>query len=609
MGMEGLPSSRPGSRRPGQAIAAVPPVRAEPTTERDSAAARAIAAVLIEGFDKHHRLFRAASTQAKRHFEEGSWAEAQQAVRERIIFYDDRVAECVERVRAEFDVESLELAIWREAKLFYIGLLVEHSQPELAETFFNSVITRILRRTYSDNDLIFVRAAMSTEYIDSDPPIYRSYYPNDGSLRECFEQLFLDFGWNRPFADLGRDLSHLLRALDEHRAPAWAHLEPNHQIQVLSSAFYRNKAAYVVGKIINGYEEIPFVVPVLNDAGRLSLDAIVLREDQLNVLFSLSRAYFMVDMAVPSGYVKFLRRMMPTKTRSELYTMLGLGKQGKTLFCRDLRQHLLHSKDVFVEAPGIQGQVMLVFTLPSYPYVFKVIKDVFGPGKDTDRETVESKFALVKHVDRVGRMADTLEFTDLALPRSRFSAELLLELDALAPSMVEDGDPLVIRHCYVERRMVPLNIYLDRAAPTELESAVRDYGNAIRDLAIANIFPGDMLWRNFGVTRHDRVVFYDYDEIEYLTDVNFRRIPPPPNPEAEFDAEPWYSVARDDVFPEEFATFLLGDPRLRELFLRHHAELLEPEFWAACQRRIEAGEIVDFFPYPDTLRFCNHPAE
>jgi isocitrate dehydrogenase kinase/phosphatase len=565
--------------------------------------------VLIEGFDKHYRLFRAASTQAKRHFEDGSWAEAQQAVQERIVFYDDRVAECVERVRAEFDVESLELAIWQEAKLFYIGLLVEHCQPELAATFFNSVVTRILRRTYSDNDLIFVRAAMSTEYIDSDPPIYRSYYPNNGSLRECFEQLFLDFGWKRPFADLGRDLGHLLLALDEHRAPAWAHLEPNHQIQVLSSAFYRNKAAYVVGKIINGYEEIPFVVPVLNDAGRLSLDAIVLREDQLNVLFSLSRAYFMVDMAVPSGYVKFLRRMMPTKTRSELYTMLGLGKQGKTLFCRDLRQHLLHSEDAFVEAPGIQGQVMLVFTLPSYPYVFKVIKDVFGPGKDTDRETVESKFALVKHVDRVGRMADTLEFTDLALPRSRFSPELLLELDTLAPSMVEDGDPLVIRHCYVERRMVPLNIYLDRAAPAELEAAVRDYGSAIRDLAIANIFPGDMLWRNFGVTRHDRVVFYDYDEIEYLTEVNFRRIPPPPNPEAEFDAEPWYSVARDDVFPEEFATFLLGDPRLRELFLRHHAELLEPDFWQACQRRIEAGEIVDFFPYPASLRFCNRPAE
>jgi isocitrate dehydrogenase kinase/phosphatase len=283
--------------------------------------------------------------------------------------------------------------------------------------------------------------------------------------------------------------------------------------------------------------------------------------------------------------------------------MLGLGKQGKTLFYRDLRQHLRHSQDSFVPAPGFEGKVMLVFTLPSYPYVFKVIKDVFGPGKETDRATVEAKFAMAKAVDRVGRMADTLEFVNLELPRDRFSPEVLAQLASEAPSTFEDGDRFVVRHCYVERRMVPLNIYLDRAAPAELDAAVRDYGNAIRELAVANIFPGDMLWRNFGVTRHGRVVFYDYDEIEYLTDVNFRRIPEPPNPEAELGAEPWYAIAREDVFPEEFASFLLADPRIDEAFRRHHAELLEPEFWQECQRRIEAGEVVDFFPYPQSIRF------
>ena len=608
MGFEGSPERGVGSNRRPQAIAAVPEAHTDPTPPGDPVA-HSFAAVVLEGFDKHYRLFSETTAQAKELFETGAWAEAQRAVQERIRFYEERVGECVDRVREAFEIDSLGIDTWRETKRSYIGLLVHHSQPELAETFYNSVLTRIRPRIYTDDDLIFVRAAMSTEYIDSDPPIYRCYYPAAGGLRQCFEQVFLDFHWNCPFADLERDLSHMLRAIDNQPGQPWAHLEPNHQIQVLSSAFYRNKAAYVVGKIINGYEELPFVVPVLNEAGQLVLDAIVLEEEQLNILFSLSRAYFMVDMAVPSGYVKFLRRMMPTKARAELYTMLGLGRQGKTLFYRDLRQHLLHSQDTFVPAPGIQGQVMLVFTLPSYPYVFKVIKDVFGPSKETDRATVEAKFALVKHVDRVGRMADTLEFTDLALPRNRFSTELLDQLDELAPSMVENDDPLVIRHCYVERRMIPLNIYLDRATPAQLESAVRDYGNAIRDLAIANIFPGDMLWRNFGVTRHNRIVFYDYDEIEYLTDINFRRIPPAPNPEAELAAEPWYAVARHDVFPEEFATFLLGDPRLRNAFLRHHAALLEPAFWQECQRRIRAGEIVDFYPYPEALRFRNQPAE
>ena len=515
--------------------------------------------------------------------------------------------ENVERLRTEFDLDRMDDADWREVKLRYLGLLVDHPQPELAETFFNSVLMRVLRRAYYGNELIFCapRSRRSTS-----PPTRRSTAATTRTRTACATA---SSGSSSTSAGRGRSpiwagtSTTSLRALRERPGGPWAHLEPNFQLRVLTSAFYRNKGAYVLGTIENGHEVLPFVVPVLHDeGGELNLDTVVLDPEQINVLFSLSRAYFMVDMQVPSGYVYFLRRMIPARARAELYTMLGLGGQGKTLFYRDLRQHLHHSEDAFVEAPGIPGQVMYVFTLPSYPYVFKVIKDVFGPGKDTDRATVRSKFAMVKHVDRVGRMADALEFTDLALPRDRFSEEALDQLARLAPSMVaEEGDSLVVRHCYVERRMIPLNIYLDRATPEEIEPVVREYGNAIRDLAIANIFPGDMLWRNFGVTRDGRVVFYDYDELEYLTDVNFRRIPPAPNPEAELSGEPWYGVVRNDVFPEELGTFLLGDPRVREPFLRHHAELLEPEFWWDCQRRVEAGELVDFFPYPESLRFRN----
>ncbi len=574
------------------------------TAATGAGAATEIAAILIEGFDKHYRLFRATSARAAEFFDAAAWTELQHAVQDRIRFYDQRVAECVERLRTGFDVEALGDETWRDAKLQYIGLLVDHSQPELAETFFNSVIKRILRRSYYDNELVFVRAAISTEYIESDPPIYRSYYPLVDGEQECLLRMFRDFEWRRPFADLERDVDRVVAAVAERLDGRWQHLEPNYQVQALSSAFFRNKAAYVFGKFVNGQEEQPFAVPILHGPdGRLRVDAILLDPTLINALFSLSRAYFMVDMEVPSGYVEFLRSMAPARTGSELYTMVGLGKQGKTLFFRELRRHLNHSRDQFVEAPGIRGQVMLVFTLPSFPYVFKVIRDVFGGTKDTDRETVRAKFTMVKHVDRVGRLADTLEFVDLALPPERFSPELIAQLRQLAPSMVVEGNPLIIRHCYVERRMVPLNLYLDRATPDELEAAVVDYGNAIRDLAAANIFPGDMLWRNFGVTGYGRVVFYDYDEIEYLNDVNFRRIPPAPDPESELAAEPWYGVLRNDVFPEEFATFLLGDPRLREVFLRHHADLLEPEFWHEAQGRIERGEVMDFFPYPESIRF------
>ena len=568
--------------------------------------AGAIAAILIEGFDRHYRLFRETSAQAKERFETAAWAEAQLAVKERIRFYDDRVRECVERLHDELDAGSLDDATWRAAKLFYIGLLVDHKRPELAETFFNSVVTRVQRRTYVDNDFAFVRAAISTEYIVSDPPIYWTYYLRDGDLRTTFRRVFEDFGWSVPFADLERDLDAVVAAVLAQPAGEWFTSEPNGEIQVLGSAFYRNKAAHVIGKLVCGEVELPFAVPVLHDGERgLVLDTILLDPESISVLFSLSRAYFMVDMDVPSGYVRFLQSLMPAKPRSELYTAVGLAKQGKTLFFRDLLHHLHHSEDMFVEAPGTRGLVMHVFNLPSYPYVLKVIRDRFGPSKHSDRETVKRKFVMVKEIDRVGRMADTLEFTNLALPLERFAPELLAQLlEAAATTVRIEGDNLIVGHCYVERRMIPLNLYLESATQEQVDRVVREYGDAIRELAIANVFAGDLLWRNFGVNRHGRVVFYDYDEIEYLTDCTFRAVPPAPNPEAELSDEPWYPVGPRDIFPEEFETFLLGNPRVREAFLRHHAELLAPAFWQRCQAQIRRGEIVDFWPYPESARFA-----
>jgi len=582
-----------------------------PIGASDDLIAESIASVLVEGFNKHYRLFHESSALAKQRFEEARWQEGQQAVRDRIPFYDDRVNETTARLRGEFNADSLSDAVWQHAKLHYIGLLTNHKQPELAETFFNSVCCRILHRTYFHNDFIFVRPAVSTEYIESDPSTYRCYYPNEAGFHASIRQVFVDFGWARTFDDLDRDVDFILRSIESHLGGTIPAREANLQIQVLNAAFYRNKGAYVLGKAVNGAVEYPFAVPVLHSAeGTLYLDTIILDAGRIAVLFSLSRAYFMVDMEVPSGYVEFLRSITPSKPRSELYTMLGLGKQGKTMFFRDLIFHLHHSADRFIVAPGIPGLVMLVFTLPSYPYVFKVIKDVFGSTKEVDHDTVRRKYQLVKQVDRVGRMADTLEFSKVALPRNRFSQELIDELYKEVPSLMEeDGDDLVIKHLYIERRMEPLNLYLEQARKTghddQIDQVVNEYGNAIRELAIANIFPGDLLWKNFGVTRYGRVVFYDYDEIEYMTDCKFRRIPPPPNFEAEMSGEAWYSVSRLDVFPEEFETFLMVSDKIRAAFMRHHRELFDAEFWQTTQEQIRNGEVQDFFPYPESLRFCN----
>ncbi len=568
--------------------------------------AQAIAHALVDGFNKHYRLFRECSTQAKDRFDAGDWRAVKRAVGERIQFYDTRVNETVELLRRTLLAEKIDNNTWQGAKLLFIGLLTNHKQPELAETFFNSVCCKILHRNYFHNDFIFVRPAISTEFIESDPPAYRSYYPKQVGMYRAIREICHSFGWRCEFVDLERDIRCCIEAVRRLFEGRFPEAEANCQLQVLSSAFYRNKGAYIVGKAINGDSEYPFVVPVLYDAeGKLYLDTVLLDPMNISTLFSVSRAYFMVDMDVPSAYVQFLRSMMPNAPKGELYSILGLAKQGKTMFYRDLITHLRHSRDEFIVAPGIRGLVMAVFTLPSFPYVFKVIKDVFTPPKEVDHETVRAKYLLVKKHDRVGRMADTLEFSDVALPRARFSQALLDELRVLCPSLLdEEGDEIIIKHVYIERRMVPLNMYLDHANELEREDAVREYGNAIRELAYANIFPGDMLFKNFGVTRNGRVVFYDYDEIEYMTDCNFRRIPEPPTPEAEMSGEPWYSVARNDIFPEEFGSFLLTHAETRRAFMRYDADLLTPEFWQETQQKIAEGLGPDFFPYPESGRFC-----
>ena len=582
-----------------------------------------IAQALVDGFDRHYRLFRATSAAAKGRFEKADWHGQQRAQAERIAFYDQRVNEAVQRLRGELAVDEVGMDTWQQAKLHYIGLLVDHRQPELAETFFNSVTAKLLHRSYFHNDFIFVRPAVSTEYIEDDAPgslpTYRAYYPTRETLHETWKRIVTNFQLERAFEDLDRDVDHVVQAmlseLGGFRPRA------NFQIQVLSSLFYRNKGAYLVGKVINGFHETPLALPILHKAadgapdgadGRLVIDAALFGEDDLLMIFSYARAYFMVDMEVPSATVQFLRSMMPRKPRHELYNALGLQKHGKNLFYRDFMAHQRHSSDKFRIAPGIKGMVMMVFDLPSFPYVFKVIKDYYPPQKDTTRELIQSKYLLVKQHDRVGRMADTLEFSNVAFPLARFEDELVDELRKFCPSVLEisdrDGDgqtELILKHVYIERRMIPLNIYLQEAGPEQLAHAVVEYGNAIKDLVAANIFPGDMLWKNFGVTRHGKVVFYDYDEIEYLTDCNFRRVPPPRHEEDEMSGEVWYAVNKGDVFPETFGPFLLGNPQVREIFMAHHADLLDAAFWQGCKERILAGHVHDVFPYEAGKRFSS----
>ena len=570
----------------------------------DSDRASTVARMILEGFDKHYRIFRQVAAHAKERFERADWAGVRETARLRIDLYDERASETVAALAARFTRLDTSVLDWQAVKRQYISLLYDHEQPECAETFYNTVACRCLDRTYYRNEYIFLRPSTSTEFIDADQPTYRCFYPEPYKLRRTLRAIIDSFELALPFANLARDLRYVVRALRHHflieeRAA-------NFHVQVLSSLFYRNKGAYVVGRIINGNSEYPFAVAVRHavDGEQLCLDALLLKPEHIGTLFSLGRSYFMVDMRVPSAWVSFLRQIMPTKPSAELYTSVGLQKQGKTLFYRDLLQNLRHSNDSFVVAPGARGLVMMVFTLPSFPYVFKVIRDEFGPPKLITRREVLAKYRMVKYHDRVGRMADMLEYSQVAFPIARMDPALIDELKASCGRSLEwDGDRVVIGHLFIERRLTPLDVWLRNAGDSRLRATLLGLGSAIRELAEANIFPGDLLLKNFGITRWGRVVFYDYDEIQYLTDVNFRKMPVARDYDEEMAGEPWFSVGPNDVFPEELPRFMFPEGRQRELFLQLCGDLTEPAWWQARQAEVRAGLQRDFMPYPQAIRF------
>jgi isocitrate dehydrogenase kinase/phosphatase len=294
---------------------------------------------------------------------------------------------------------------------------------------------------------------------------------------------------------------------------------------------------------------------------------------------------------------------MPHKPVDELYNAIGYNKHGKSELYGALLRHLEHTDERFDIAPGQRGMVMLVFAMPSFDVVFKVIRDRFLPPKTATRLQVMQKYNLVFQHDRAGRLVEAQEFEHLRFERRRFTPELLEELQESARDLVHVGDEdVVIHHVYTERRVLPLDLVLHRASPQEAMEAVLDYGQALRDLAATNIFPGDLLLKNFGLTRNRRVVFYDYDELCLLTECNVRYLPQPRGDEEEYAEDPWFYAGEHDIFPEEFGHFLELPGPLKQAFLEAHGDLLRVDFWYRMQKAHGEGRILDVFPYPSERR-------
>lgn len=577
-----------------------------------SPTARRIAKTILNGFDAYFADFQNITLGAKARFETASWPAMHETNKERIDLYKIKVNQVLNLVHSVTSKDTAQLTLWNQAKATFSQLIANHSNYEIAETFFNSVFCSQFRHAFIHDSHIFVKPSRTPDEKPlRDYSIYISYGGGDG-LEAMIEDILSDYCFSVPWEDQERDVGNICVALRDGPLAGKLESEDDEQrlrVDMLESVFYRNKAAYLVGRMMFNGEVIPLILPCLNNGrGSVFVDTLIHDNDSTSIIFSFTRSYFMVDAPIPSRFVRFLSTIMPLKEKSELYNSIGFHKHGKTEFYRHVLAHMKVSNDKFVIAPGIKGMVMSVFTLPSYPVVFKVIKDKFDNPKTVTEEIVKEKYKFVSRADRVGRMADTQEYTNFIFYRNRFSEELLHELQTLAPSKLHvDDKRIIIRHLYVERRMEPLNLYLDKAEEQPTIAAMEEYGNAIKQLAAANIFPGDMLLKNFGVTRHGRVVFYDYDELCPLVDCNFRKIPAAQTEQQELADRPWYTVAEEDVFPEEFRLFFSGNPVARKAFEDQHSDLYDYRYWQRLQERIRGGRLESTFPYRRKVRFHRLP--
>ena len=552
-------------------------------------------AALSDGFLEVTR--RAAGRFARR-----EWRQAREDAQERLALYPRAVERAVREVAAMLDGQRERPEEAVEMKWLFLDRVAEREDLELAETFFNSVTRRVFRIAGSVPEVEFTETAPVHGPGDGAPPLWRAYAAEDGISAVTLERVLGELAGEMPWEDRARDARLAWAAAREQLGSA---AEGAVALEMLPAPFFRNKGAYLVGRVRRGRERgcAPLVLALVHDERGVRVDAVLATEDDACVLFGFTRSYLHVDTERPCAVVEFLRSVLPRKPVHELYTTLGFYKHGKTELYRELAGHLARPGARFEVADGIPGLVMSVFTLPSLEVVFKVIKDRFGPSKESTREQVREKYSLVFGHDRVGRLADAQEFTDLRFPRRCFPDELLRRLLAEAGETVhQEDDAVVVRHAYTERRVRPLDLFLREAEPGAAREAVADYGQAIRDLAAANLFPGDLLLKNFGVTRHGRVVFYDYDEISLLSECRFRALPAARHDDDEISAEPWFSVDPGDVFPEEFLPFLIPPGPLRDAFLEAHADLLTAEFWRGMQERQAAGELPDFYPYKPNRR-------
>ena len=544
----------------------------------------ALAAQFIQQrYQQFYNTFDELTAQAKTRFIQRQWVEQREAMRSRILLHDQAIEQIALELSAQTKLAESNVGWWgKTGELFDLAM----EKNPIAQSFFDAV-----GRVYFKGDLAFTLFDVHRKAEIGKLPLTEY---NFQSTSEFLYHGLRDLDFNvREVEEKSKRIDERLRAFMSGKG----------QVYMYPQLFYRNKHAYWLGYLYSPDRPIPLCFAFSNSAEGIELNALLTHEEEIKNVFAFSRSYFLVETRHADALVELLSLLMPSKPKAQLFMNLGYQEHGKELVVHQLHQHLQQNRTQFVVAPGISGMVMMVFTLPDYDLVFKLIRDNFRPPKFVSREEVIEKYRFIAMHDRVGRLADAQRFEYMGLPIAYFEKDLLDYLLRECSHSVSVRNGMVcFQDIYTERKMVPLNLYLDaNRSESENNHAVIDFGNAIREMALSNIFPGDLLIKNFGVTNEGRVVFYDYDEIVPLANCQFKDMPKARNDDEEMSAEPWYAVSENDIFPQELVKFLLPEGEWRNLFATHHQQLYTARFWNELKELHQRGELVDIQPYEENL--------
>ena len=563
------------------------------------ASARILSDWIQQVFDDFYRDFCAIPAKAKAAFEAGAFQQSLQNSRDRLTLYGERMHALAHTLAEEYSGNTVAPELWDRLEQHYTASVAGRYEADLALAFLHSVRRAVFMDNWTPVDYAVDIKTQSSS--DSDVMLSRAVDEIDAGL---IQEMLAIPSFGIPFRDVVGDSERAADKVDRTlRKRGLA--DSITAVDVIRGGFFRNRGVYVVGRIrLHGGSVVPLILALLHDEAGIYIDAVLADEPEAHNLFSTTRANFIVTNDHYHELAEFLYGIMPKRPLGLHYSSLGFNHFGKVAVMDELTAELTEDDAVLDTAVGFPGTVAIGFQAPGSVYNLKVIRDHptdnYKWGDFAGVESVLEKYRQVHDINRTGSMLDNAIYYNVTLPKSHFAMELLSEMLEDASNAVSlRGTTVFFQHLIVQRKMIPMPVFLEQAPREDCERAVISLGQCIKNNMAANIFNRDLDGRNYGVGSHIRVYLFDYDALETFTDVKIR------SNQGRFDGEEdipgWFFEDGVVFLPEEIESGLrIVDRDLRRLFRSVHGDLLKVEYWQRIQDELRCGNVPQIQVYPES---------